>query len=142
MYLKSMIAALSFCLLSSAAAQAQEAGPIVVKTIVKTVKNDAGQPIAFPRGHLELTVSSYDIPVGARLPVHKHKGQRYAYVLQGDLRVEQVGGASRIYRAGEFVAESVNRWHFGETVGTTPVKLVVIDQLPRGAKSTLLRDQH
>ena len=142
MHLKLMFAALTVGLLLSAAVQAQEAGTVVVKTIVKTLKNDTGQPIAFPGGHLELTVLSYDIPVGARLPVHKHKGQRYAYVLQGDLRVEQIGGASRIYYAGDFVAESVNRWHFGETIGTTPVKLLVIDQLPRGAKSTVLRAQH
>ena len=142
MYLKLMLAALSVGLLSSTTVPAQEAGSVVVKTIVNTLKNDAGQPISFPRGHLELTVLSFDIPVGARLPVHKHKGQRYAYVLQGDLRVEQIGGASRIYHAGDFVVESVNRWHFGETVGTTPVKLVVIDQLPRGAKSTVLQAQH
>ena len=89
MYLKLMLAALSVGLLSSTTVPAQEAGSVVVKTIVNTLKNDAGQPISFPRGHLELTVLSFDIPVGARLPVHKHKGQRYAYVLQGDLRVEQ-----------------------------------------------------
>ena len=142
MNLKLMFAALSMGLLASTAAPAQDAGSVVVKTIVKTLKNDAGQIIAFPCGPLELTVSSYDIPVGARLPVHKHKGQRYAYVVQGDLRVAQISGASRLYHAGEFVVESVNRWHFGETVGTTPVKLVVIDQLPRGAKSTFLQAQH
>ena len=70
MNLKLMFAALSMGLLASTAAPAQDAGSVVVKTIVKTLKNDAGQIIAFPRGPLELTVSSYDIPVGARLPVH------------------------------------------------------------------------
>ena len=76
MYLKLMLAALSVGLLSSTTVPAQEAGSVVVKTIVNTLKNDAGQPISFPRGHLELTVLSFDIPVGARLPVHKHKGAR------------------------------------------------------------------
>ena len=54
--------------------------------------------------------------------------------------VEQVGSSSsRVYHAGEFVVESVNRWHFGQAIGEVPVKLLVIDQLPPGRKATVLR---
>jgi quercetin dioxygenase-like cupin family protein len=120
-------------------AKAQEPSAVVVKEIVRTMRNDAGQAVTLPRGRLQLVVSTYDIAPGAKLPHHKHPFQRYAYVLQGDLNVVQVGTSSRIYHAGEFVVESVNRWHFGENVGSVPVKLLVIDQLPRGRASTILR---
>ncbi len=122
-----------------ACSDASAQDPIVVKEIVKTTQNAVGQPITLPRGRLQLVVSTYDIAPGARLPQHKHPFQRYAYVLQGDLLVQQVGSSSRVYHAGEFIAESVARWHFGETVGETPVKLLVIDQLPPGRKATVLR---
>ncbi|WP_049768208.1 hypothetical protein [Methylocella silvestris] len=59
-------------------------------------------------------------------------------MLQGDLKVQQLGSSARIYHAGEFIAESVDRWHVAETVGEVPVKLLVIDQLPPGRKATVL----
>ena len=79
---------------------------------------------------------------GARLPQHKHLFERYAYVIQGDLIVEQVGSSSsRVYHAGQFVVESVNRWHFRQAIGEVPVELLVIDQLPPGRKATVLRSR-
>jgi quercetin dioxygenase-like cupin family protein len=103
------------CLTSVAGSdvRAREPAPVVVKEIVRTMKNDVGQAITVPSGHLQLVVSTYDIAPGARLPQHKHPFERYAYVIQGDLMVEQVGSPSRVYHAGQFVVESVNRWHFG-----------------------------
>ena len=141
-FLFASFAALSTLALCAMSSQALEAPPVVVKELSKAIANDVGQPIRLPRGKLQLVVSTYDIAPGAKLPQHKHPYQRYAYVLQGELNVVQVGRSSRIYKSGEFIAESVNRWHFGETVGTAPVKLLVIDQLPPGRASTLLRDKH
>jgi quercetin dioxygenase-like cupin family protein len=112
---------------------------VVVKEIVDSFSNDAGQRIRLPSGPLRLVVSTYDIAPGALLPWHKHPYQRYAYVVEGDLTVDQAGRGPRVYHAGEFVAESVNRWHFGENAGTTNVRLVVIDQLPPGKAATVLK---
>ena len=123
-------------------ASAGEAPAVVVKDIVRTTRNDSGQAIRLPAGRLELVASTYDIAPGARLPQHKHPFQRYAYVLQGDLKVEQVGRSSRIYRAGEMVVESVGFWHYGENVGSVPVRLLVIDQVPKGRATTVLRPLH
>ena len=125
-------------LAASGSASALEAPSVVVRDIVKTVRNDSGQAIRLPRGALQLVVSTYDIAPGAKLPVHNHPFQRYAYVMQGDLKVEQVGRSSRISHAGEMVVESVNRWHYGENVGTAVVKLLVLDQLPPGRAATVL----
>jgi quercetin dioxygenase-like cupin family protein len=112
---------------------------VAVKEIVNSAFNDAGQPIRLPGGSLRLVVSTYDIPPGAKLPWHKHPYQRYAYVAEGDLTVDQAGRGPRVYHAGEFVAESVNLWHFGENAGTATVRLLVIDQLPPGKAATILK---
>ena len=111
--LSMLVAGLCLTAVAGSDVSAREPAPVVVKEIVRTTKNDVGQAITVPSGHLQLVVSTYDIAPGARLPQHKHPFERYAYVIQGDLMVEQVGSSSRVYHAGEFVVESVNRWHFG-----------------------------
>jgi len=113
--------------------------PVIVKEIINTISNDVGQPISFPRGQLNLVVSIYDIQPGAKLPIHRHQYQRFAYVMAGDLLVEQVGRGRRIYHTGDFVTESKNQWHFGENVGEVNVRLLVIDQLPIGKTATVLK---
>ena len=140
--LSMLVAGLCLTAVAGSDVSAREPAPVVVKEIVRTMKNDVGQAITVPSGHLQLVVSTYDIAPGARLPQHKHPFERYAYVIQGDLMVEQVGSSSsRVYHAGEFVVESVNRWHFGQAIGEVPVKLLVIDQLPPGRKATVLRSR-
>ena len=59
--------------------------------------------------------------------------------MEGRLRVTLVDGKSTDYRAGDFIAEVVDTWHSGETVGDTPVKLLVIDTTPSGATNVVKR---
>ena len=99
-----------------------------------------GQPIALPQGNAEVVVWIYDIPVGARLPVHKHPFQRYAYVLAGTLRVAAADNSRTWdYKAGDFIVEMVDAWHYGTNIGTEPVRLLVIDQVDKGQANTILR---
>jgi quercetin dioxygenase-like cupin family protein len=100
----------------------------------------SGQPISLPKGKVEVVVWMYEIPVGARLPVHKHPSARYAYVLAGSLRVEDAGH-SRMwnYKAGDFIVEMIDAWHTGTNTGAEPVRLLVIDQVEAGAGNTVLR---
>jgi quercetin dioxygenase-like cupin family protein len=99
-----------------------------------------GQPIALPQGNAEVVVWIYDIPVGARLPVHKHPFQRYAYVLAGTLRVAAADNSRAWdYRAGDFIVEMVDAWHYGTNIGTEAVRLLVIDQVDKGRANTILR---
>ncbi|MGE0195945.1 MAG: cupin domain-containing protein [Methylocystis sp.] len=126
--------------LSVGASVAEERASAEIDTeIARATKTAAGRPITLPQGPLEVVASIYTLAPGARLPEHKHPFQRYAYVLQGELMVQQADSGSRVYRAGEFVIESVDRWHFGATVGDVPVKLLVIDQSPPGVETTVNR---
>ncbi|MCQ4188957.1 cupin domain-containing protein [Methylocystis suflitae] len=134
------IAILSVAFSTVGAAAAKEPAPAeVVTEIARATKTATGQPITLPQGPLEVVASIYTLAPGVRLPEHKHPYQRYAYILEGQLMVQQADSASRVYHAGEFVIESVDRWHFGATVGAVPVKLLVIDQLPPGSDVTVNR---
>ena len=75
---------------------------------------------------------------GARLPRHEHPWSRYAYVLAGELAVTFDGGLTKHYKAGDFIVEGVNAWHYGENTGHETVRLLVIDQTEAGQSNTVL----
>ena len=122
-------------------ADTQEAtGKVRAKRIFSGTTTNSGQPIKLPRGNVEVVTWMYDIPVGTRLPVHKHPFQRYAYVLQGTLRVSDVANnRSFDYKAGDFIVEMVDGWHYGTNIGKVPVRLLVIDQVEPGQANSILR---
>ncbi len=104
----------------------------VVTPVLSATTTPSGQPIRFPSGDGRVIVSTYVIAPGSSLPVHKHPYPRYAYVLEGHLRVTDTDtGQSWDYQAGDFVVEVVDQWHFGEAIGTGPVRLLVIDCVPK-----------
>ncbi len=118
----------------TAPAIAKGAAETKVVPVLKTDSNSFGQPIVFPQGEGQVAVSIYEIPVGAKLPVHKHPTPRVGYVLSGTIQVTNVDtGDAHTFHQGEAVLESVDSWHTGANVGPGPLKLLVVDLQPKGA---------
>lgn len=114
--------------------------PVVVTPLASKTTTASGQSITLPQKNVEVQVSSYQIAPGATLPVHKHPFPRYAYVEAGTLKVTNVEtGVSNIYKTGDFIVEMIGQWHQATNIGTDPVKLLVIDQIEKGAKNTILK---
>lgn len=106
-------------------------------TVVARMKTTmSGQVISLPQGEIEVTVSEFDIAPGTVLPLHRHMFPRYGYILSGTLEVtnEETGKTMR-FGAGEFAIECVGQWHKGTNPGTEPLKLLVIDQAPKGVSN-------
>jgi quercetin dioxygenase-like cupin family protein len=111
---------------------AKEPATVVVTPMLSKTETPAGQPIVLPPGAARVIVSKYTIAPGARLPDHRHRFPRYAYVLQGSLRVtDKDRGRSFDYKTGDFAIEVVNDLHYGVSTGTVPLKLLVIDFVPK-----------
>lgn len=109
---------------------------VVVTPVTKTTTTMTGQPIALPDGNPEVTVSIYEIPPGAKLPQHRHPSIRYGYVLSGHLQVTNAdAGTVSDFRRGDFIVESIGQWHSAVNAENEPIKLLVIDQAPVGAKT-------
>jgi quercetin dioxygenase-like cupin family protein len=120
-------------LLMLAAPLSAQAEGVKIAPISKTDVTSSGQPIVLPQGPVKVITSTYEIPPGAKLPVHEHNYPRYGYMLSGQLRVTNVEtGQSTTFNPGDFIIESLGQWHKAESIGTDPVKLVVIDQVPKG----------
>ncbi len=133
---------LSLCLalVWGASAQADAQG-VVVSPILSATETANGGPILLPRDEAQVLVSRYEIPAGAKLPVHRHAFPRMAYVLSGTLVVTDVStGTDTSYSEGSFVIEMVEAWHFGRNDGPDAMQLLVIDLVPEGQSNTVLQD--
>jgi quercetin dioxygenase-like cupin family protein len=99
--------------------------------ILSATETANGAPILLPRDEAQVLVSRYEIPAGAKLPVHSTPFPRMAYVLSGTLVVTDVStGTDTSYSEGSFVIEMVEAWHFGRNDGPDAVQLLVIDLVP------------
>lgn len=135
-----LAAALAGCAGNTGAGCPDCAATATVTPVAKTTRTADGAPIRFPQGDAEVSACTYMIPPGAKLPVHKHPYPRFAYVMEGDLRVTLAAGKTFDYHPGDFIAEVVDTWHSGETLGSTPVKLFVIDATPPGVANVVKRE--
>ena len=114
--------------------------PVKITPVLTSSVTASGQPIVMPQKDVQITVSTYDIAPGAKLPEHKHPFPRYGFMEAGTLRVTNTEtGKSETYKQGGFILEAVDQWHKAENIGSDPVKLLVIDVMPKGAASTILK---
>lgn len=79
----------------------------------------------YPLGQPELTTVRMKIPAHATLPWHRHLMPNIAYILSGQLTVEErATGRTATYHAGQAFAESVGSVHRG-VAGDAAVEVVV-----------------
>jgi quercetin dioxygenase-like cupin family protein len=123
--------------LSVALAHAVDAPEVSVQPVARTSTTVTGEKIVVPQNP-DVVASIATFPPGAALPIHRHPYPHYVYVLEGVLTVFNVEtGKSFAVKKGDFIVETNTNWHYGKNEGTVPVKLLVIDQLPTGAKSNV-----
>jgi quercetin dioxygenase-like cupin family protein len=115
----------------------------VLTPIVRSGKTIAGQPLRLPAGDTEVVAATVEIPVGGATTIHKHPWSRFVYVERGRVRVvNHDTGETREFSAGQLFPEVVAQWHEGRAVGGSPVKLIVIDLVPRGVNNSVMQGAH
>ena len=93
--------------------------------LLRTSTDVAGTPLAYPIGApAEVSGLLVELPPGAETGWHRHTVPCFAYILSGEIAVEQKDGPTRTFRAGDAFAELVGVDHNGRTVGAEPVRLV------------------
>jgi len=123
--------------LALGSAHAADAPKIDVTPVTRTNTTIIGQPIVVP-DHPDVIVSLATFPPGARIAEHQHPHPHFVYVLEGVLTVVNTDANKTIeVKAGDFVAEMQDTWHYGINKGAVPVKLLVIDQVPSGAPNNV-----
>ncbi|WP_083217171.1 cupin domain-containing protein [Sphingobium sp. RAC03] len=80
---------------------------------------------AYPSGRPKLTTVRMTIPANSKLHWHKHLMPNAAYIVSGELKVEErETGRTATYHAGQAFAESIDNVHRGVT-GKEPVVAIV-----------------
>jgi len=80
---------------------------------------------AYSKGSVELSVLRITIPPHSKLKWHTHPMPNAAYIVSGEITIEQQGvPKKRRFLAGQVVPETVNTLHRGIT-GERPVVLIV-----------------
>jgi quercetin dioxygenase-like cupin family protein len=127
-----LVAIVAGLMLALSNAHAAEAPRVQVTPVTRTNTTVTGQPIVVPE-RPDVVVSLATFPPGARIAEHQHPYPHYVYVLEGVLTVVNTD-ANKMFeaKAGDFVAEMQDTWHYGINKGAVPVKLLVIDQVPAG----------
>jgi quercetin dioxygenase-like cupin family protein len=137
MIVKSAVLSMLFVAAGALAGAAQEPPRIEATPVAKATTTMAAQPLVFPSEKPQVVVGIAEFAPGSVTPRHKHPSLRYVYVLEGTLTVEMEGGMRHDYPAGSFIVESMDQWHLGRNAGTTPMKILVIDQVVEGRSNVV-----
>lgn len=130
---------LSLMIAAAVVTAAQADAPKVKVTPLAAIdKTIIGQDVEVPKDAHAVAVIA-EFPPGAKLPEHKHLYPHYVYVLEGTLTVINTeSGKVLTVKQGDMVAEMMNTWHYGINKTAQPVRLLVIDVLPKGTTSNMV----
>ena len=94
--------------------------------VIETTTHWNGQPIKpIHIDHPQVTILKITIPVGEKLPMHKHPILNVGYLTKGELTVRSEKGDELILKPGDPIVELVNEWHYGESTGSEDAEIVV-----------------
>lgn len=136
--MKRLLTVMAILVSTATSVHAAAAPEIAVAPVIGTGTTATGQKIEMPK-EPTVTVTVATLAPGSRLPTHKHMYPHYGYVLGGELTVvNEETGKSFAVKKGEFLVEMNDTWHYGENKGKEPVKLLLIDHLPKGVTSNMV----
>ncbi|NQT46822.1 MAG: cupin domain-containing protein [Candidatus Omnitrophica bacterium] len=116
------------CLISllSSNVLAEGVNGVEVDTLVKTSSSWDGEPLPdYAEGTPEITILRITVPQGARLPLHKHPVINAGVLLAGELTVTTEENEILHLKAGDSIAEVVNKGHYGKNEGNEPAEIIV-----------------
>ncbi len=92
--------------------------------LLKTETSWNGGTIAYPQGQAEITSTKVTLAEGQATNYHCHPVPTMAYILEGTLKLETLGGKKYVLEQGDALLETMYTVHWGTAVGG-PVQIVV-----------------
>lgn len=109
--------------------------PGVPRPPVRLIADNSGGPITMPDGPLRVMVHRCEIQPGATLQWLRHPHQRYVYVEQGQLQLEDLAGHRQLYGPGEMLVEQRDVVHRATNCGQRILSLIVFDYVPQAQRA-------
>lgn len=100
-----------------------------------------GYPLELPES-AEIRSLLYVTGPNTNFPVHQHSYPRMLYILDGEMDIiDSESHEIRKIQQGDFLIEATGRWHWGENNGKSPVKMLVLDVVPKNSgNNVILKD--
>ena len=99
---------------------------IEVNVLAKTSSSWDGRELPeYPEGKPEITILKIIIPPHMQLPLHKHPVINAGVLLKGNLTVVTENNETLYLKAGDAIAEVVDKWHHGKNEGDEPAEIIV-----------------
>ncbi|MEN5305231.1 cupin domain-containing protein [Pseudomonas sp. TWI628] len=115
----------SALLISGCANLDAEPATLTSNVLLRASNGWDGTPyMRYPDGQPELSLLRIQIPAATSLEWHCHLAPNMGYLVKGEIEVETLDGKRTRVRAGEPLAEIVNRVHRGHT-SEQPAELLV-----------------
>jgi quercetin dioxygenase-like cupin family protein len=101
---------------------------ISVKTLLPLMpsKTIIGQDYPYPNGTPLIESYLIEIPPGQKTGIHLHQVPLLAYIISGRLETHYGSKGSKVSAAGDVFVEAIEWCHFGQTIGTEPVRILAI----------------
>ena len=120
----------------------------VINDIFRSSKTLEGDFLKYPEGKAKMRLNWVEIPVGGKIPLHKHPSQMMVYVQgvnYGSLRNTRVmsdgSEIKTIFKLGQAFLKGVDAPHYSENVGHKPTILLVIVTSTEDTPTTLSLDR-
>ncbi|MDA7685358.1 cupin domain-containing protein [bacterium] len=119
----------------------------VINEVFNASKTVDGASLKYPEGKAEMRLYRVEIPVGGKIPLHKHPAPMMVYVQgenSGSLRNTQVmsngSEIQTVFKPGEAFLKGVDVPHYGENIGDKPTILWVTVTSVEGLPTTIFLD--
>lgn len=101
---------------------------ISVKTLLPRMpsKTIIGQDYPYPNGTPLIESYLIELPPGKKTGIHLHQVPLLAYIISGRLETNYGSRGSKVSTAGDVFVEAIEWCHFGQTIGTEPVRILAI----------------
>jgi len=85
------------------------------------------------RGAQHVRTLVREFPVGGRSGWHRHAGVEIAYLVSGEMTLEQEGQPTRVLHPGDSFMVPRGLAHNGANIGKAPARLVITYVIDKGA---------
>jgi quercetin dioxygenase-like cupin family protein len=101
---------------------------ISVKTVLPQMPSRTiiGQDYPYPNGTPLIESYLIELPPGQKTGIHLHQVPLLAYIISGRLETNYGSRGSKVSTAGDVFVEAIEWCHFGQTIGTEPVRILAI----------------
>ena len=95
-------------------------------------------PTSRPAEGVRIAMRQETLAPGGKLAEHRQDGERYVYVVSGQLKVSNlVTGDEQVVEAGKMAAEQPGDWYAAEAIGTEAATFYLIDRAPAAASPAI-----